>query len=230
VRYVLDHKHAHITLISDKGYSRRAQKQLEKIYTLLEDYLSEDPFFAVSYEPVKPKRTAPEVAHVMADAAEKAGVGPMAAVAGTIAEYLGKYILAEGAREVVVENGGDIFLKLNSKRKIGIHAGESPFSNKLALLVKPQETPLGVCTSAGTVGHSVSLGEADAVVAVAKSTPLADAAATAIGNEVKGKNGAKKGIKKAKSIRGLSGVIIIKGRELATWGKLPEIVGADFTL
>jgi ApbE superfamily uncharacterized protein (UPF0280 family) len=230
VRYVLDHKHAHIIVISDRDYSKRAQKKLVEVYSTLEGYIIQNPFFGISYEPVEVSPKAPEVARIMAEAGMKAGVGPMAAVAGAIAETLGRFLNAEGAGEIVVENGGDIFLQLKSKRKIGIHAGRSPFSNKLALHVKPEETPLGVCTSAATVGHSVSLGEADAVVAVAKSTPLADAAATAIGNEVKGKNGVKKGIKKAKSIPDLAGVIIIRGDELATWGKLPEIVGTDFNL
>ncbi|MFH1788746.1 MAG: UPF0280 family protein, partial [Candidatus Altiarchaeota archaeon] len=205
-------------------------EELVRAYSLVEDYISKNSFFGLTYEPCFVGADAPEIVRVMASAAVAAGTGPMAAVAGSIAEHLGKFILAGGASWVVVENGGDIYLRLSSEKTVGVYAGESPFSGKLAFNVKPGETPLGVCTSAASVGHSVSLGDADAVVAVAKSTPLADAAATAIGNEVKGGDAVKKGLLKAGNIPGLSGVLIIKGGELATWGSLPALLGADFRI
>ncbi len=129
------------------------------------------------------------IVKTMAEAAEKAGVGPMAAVAGAIAEYVGRELLPF-SREVIVENGGDIFLKTQKTRSIGIYAGESsPFTGKLALRIEPKDTPLGICTSAGTVGHSLSFGKCDAAILVSPSASLADAAATAVGNLIQSADG-----------------------------------------
>ena len=119
----------------------------------------------------------------MSESAEKVGVGPMASVAGAIAEFVGNELSAYSA-EVIVENGGDIYLKSLEKRIIGVYAGESPLTGKLGLEIDGEDTPLGVCTSSGTVGHSLSFGKADAVIVLSKSATLADAAATAIGNLV----------------------------------------------
>ena len=150
----------------------------------LEDYIQRHPGFSVAMTPYPVKDNAPSIVREMAEAAEKVGVGPMAAVAGAIAERVGRALL-EFSPETIVENGGDIFLKSRKKRTVGIYAGKSPFSDRLALEFKPSETPLGICTSSGTVGHSLSLGKADAVIVLAPCTALADAAATAIGNLIK---------------------------------------------
>ena len=117
-----------------------------------------------------------------------------------------------------MENGGDIFLKTSKKRLLGIYAGQSPFTGKIALEVKSAETPLGVCTSSATVGHSLSLGNADAVIALSPSTPLADAVATAIGNVVRDAADIPGAIEKAQSIRRLHGIIIIKDDKIGVWG------------
>jgi hypothetical protein len=155
----------------------------------------------------------------MAEAARKAKVGPMAAVAGAIAKFVGLELLAF-SEEVIVENGGDIFLKIKQNRKVGIYAGTSPFSEKIALEVAAREKPFSVCTSSGTVGHSFSFGKADAVVVIAENASLADAAATAIGNVVKEISDIEQGLKVAKTIRGLDGVLIIKGDHLGALGKV----------
>jgi ApbE superfamily uncharacterized protein (UPF0280 family) len=155
----------------------------------------------------------------MADSAAEAGVGPMAAVAGAIAEFVGNGLL-EFSPEIIVENGGDVFLKSLKNRIVSIYAGESPLSEKIGLEIQPEETPLGICTSSGTVGHSLSYGQADAVVAVSKSTPLADAAATAIANLISKPDDIPKGIEFAESIRGLKGTVIIKGDRMGVWGDI----------
>jgi hypothetical protein len=143
----------------------------------------------------------------------------MAAVAGAIAEFVGKELL-EASPEVIVENGGDIFLQSQKDRTIGIYAGQSPLTGRAGLDIKGKDTPLGVCTSSGTVGPSLSLGKADAVIALSKSTALADAAATAIGNIIKNADDIPRGIERAISIKGLSGVIIIKDDKIGFWGKV----------
>jgi hypothetical protein len=143
----------------------------------------------------------------------------MAAVAGAIAEAVGKDLLAHTI-EVIVENGGDIFMKILRPRLVGVYAGESPFTGKIALEIRPEETPLGVCTSSGTVGHSLSLGAADAVIVVSSSTALADAAATAIGNRVSTVDDIDVAIGQAQTIDGLAGVVVIKEDRMGMWGNV----------
>lgn len=184
----------------------------------LEEFISKYPVFLKSFTPVEIPESAPEIVRSMADAAKLAGVGPMAAVAGAIAEYVGRDLLKH-SDEVIIENGGDIFIKTKVDRKVGIYAGESPISNKLAVLVRPEDTPLGICTSSGTVGHSTSFGSADAVVVISKNTPLADATATKIGNIIHSKDDIKEAIQFARSLPGVEGVIIIADGSLGGWGK-----------
>jgi ApbE superfamily uncharacterized protein (UPF0280 family) len=198
--------------------TRKAQKLVLKYRKQLESYIERHPEFLTSLEPLA-VTDAPRIVTEMAEAAKKTGVGPMAAVAGAIAEFVGKELL-ELSPEVIVENGGDIFLKSSSDRLIGIYAGKSPLTGKVGLEIKGKDTPLGVCTSSGTVGHSLSLGKADAVIALSKSTALADAAATAIGNIIKSADDIPRGIERAISIKGLNGVIIIKDDRIGFWGKV----------
>lgn len=184
----------------------------------LEVFIATHPVFLKSFVPIEVPDSAPDIAKSMAEAAKTADVGPMAAVAGAIAEYVGRDLL-NYCDEVIIENGGDIFIKTNVERKLGIYAGDSPLSNKLAVLIKPEDSPLGICTSSGTVGHSVSFGRADAVVVFSKNTSLADAAATKIGNLVRSKDDINEAIKFAQSLPGVEGVIIVIGDGLGGWGK-----------
>jgi ApbE superfamily uncharacterized protein (UPF0280 family) len=198
---------------------RKAYRLVEKYRARLEKYIGARPRFASSLEPVPVPGNAPSIVKDMAEAGRKAGVGPMAAVAGAIAECVGRELL-EYSPEVIVENGGDIFLKILSKRTVGIFAGDSPLTGKLGLEIEAGETPLGVCTSSGTVGHSLSFGKADAVIALAASAALADAAATAIGNRVSSPDDVSAAIEFAGQIPGLRGVVIIIGEELGAWGQV----------
>lgn len=159
--------------------------ELVKLRMQLEDYILENPSFAASFTPVLPQLGAPDIIVQMCHAAGNAGTGPMAAVAGVFSEYLGKKILEKfDIKELVVENGGDIFLKLQSNMVVAVYAGYSPLSGKIGIEIPAADTPMGICTSAGTVGPSVSFGKADAVMVACRNTALADALATAIGNNV----------------------------------------------
>ena len=142
--------------------------------------IGDRPRFRTSLEPLRAHGTETPLVHEMLEAGRLAGVGPMAAVAGAIAEYVGR-ALAPRSRELVVENGGDVFLLGEKPRSVAVLAGDSPLSGLLAVSVVPG-AGLGVCTSAGTVGHSLSLGRADAALVIADSCALADAAATRLGN------------------------------------------------
>jgi len=185
----------------------------------LESYIGRHPLFLTTLDPYRAEADAPAIVKEMARVSQLTGVGPMAAVAGAIAEAVGRDLLAFSP-EVIVENGGDIFLKTSRKRLVGIYAGQSSFTRKIALEITPRETPLGVCTSSGTVGHSLSLGSADAVIVLSPSTALADAAATAVGNSVKAAGDIPQAIERARSIEGLRGLIVIVGEQMGVWGKV----------
>jgi ApbE superfamily uncharacterized protein (UPF0280 family) len=185
----------------------------------VERYIGTHPLFATTLEPLAVEKDAPPLVREMAEAARRAGVGPMAAVAGAIAESVGRELLPF-SDDIIVENGGDIFIKTTRERVIGVYAGESELTGKIAFAIRPEDTPLGICTSSGSVGHSVSFGKADAVTAVSPSTALADAAATAIGNRVNSAEDIPGAIAFAQSIRGLSGIAIIKRDKLGIWGQI----------
>lgn len=185
----------------------------------LEEYIAVDPVFRTTFSPHILRQDAPPIARAMNEAAWQAGVGPMAAVAGAMAEFIGRELLS-AVCEVIVENGGDIFLVTRVPRTIGIFAGTSPFSNRLGLEIQPDTTPVGVCTSSGTVGPSFSFGQADAAVLIAKSAALADAAATAVGNVVQTKADVQKAVELAQTIPGVLGAVVIKDDQLAAWGQV----------
>ena len=198
---------------------RKAYKLVLKYRETLERYIERHPAFLTSLEPIPVDEDAPHIVREMSEATAKVGVGPMASVAGAIAEFAGNELLAFSP-EIIVENGGDIYLKSLDKRIIGIYAGESPLTGKIGLEIEGEDTPLGICTSSGTVGHSLSYGKADAVVVVSPSATLADAVATAIGNLTKQPSDIPTGIEFAQGIEGLKGVIIIQGDDMGLWGKV----------
>jgi ApbE superfamily uncharacterized protein (UPF0280 family) len=202
------------------GLEARARESVLNHREELEGYIRANPAFYSSLEPVKAEEEAPAIVRAMAGAASEARVGPMAAVAGAIAEFVGRD-LAAPAGEVIVENGGDIFLRTLKKRVIGIYAGDhSPFTGKLAIEVAPAAGGIGVCTSSGTVSHSLSFGRADAVTVISDSAALADAAATAVGNAVKAAGDIALAITRARSIKGVKGVLIIVGDKMGSWGEI----------
>ena len=198
---------------------KEALQSIRKHRRPLEDYIRKHPSFLHTLKPYPVGDDAPEIVLEMERAASIAGVGPMAAVAGAIAEAVGRDLLGYSS-EIIVENGGDIFMKSLKKRHIGIFAGDSPFTGKIALEVEPGDTPLGICTSSGTVGHSLSFGAADAVVAISSSTALADAAATAIGNRITDAEDIDVEIERSGQQYGLTGLVIIKDDRIGLWGRV----------
>jgi ApbE superfamily uncharacterized protein (UPF0280 family) len=204
---------------ASSNLERKARRLVIKYRSMLESYIKSHPIFLTSLEPLPIPEDAPQIVTQMAQAARNAGVGPMAAVAGAIAEFVGRELL-EFSPEIIVENGGDIYLKSQKRRTIGIYAGKSSLTGKIGVEINAQDTPMGICTSSGTVGHSLSFGKADAVVVLARSAILADAAATAIGNAVAQAEDIEYGIELAKSIKELNGLIIIKDDNLGIWGEI----------
>ncbi|HJX03085.1 MAG TPA: UPF0280 family protein [Dehalococcoidia bacterium] len=203
-----------------KQLKAAALQSIKKHRRLLEKYIREHPLFLGALQPQEVEEDAPPIIREMAEAGRRAGVGPMAAVAGALAEAVGRDLL-ELSPEVIVENGGDIFLSILRERQVGIYAGESsPFTAKLGLSIPAQNTPLGICTSSGTVGHSLSFGCADAVIVLACPAALADAAATAIGNNIKEAADIDAEIEGAGRRYGISGLVIIKGEKIGIWGDI----------
>ncbi len=202
-----------------KNLRLKALKSVEKHRDAIERYIEQNPAFLTSLKPIAVQNDAPLIVKEMARAAETVSIGPMSAVAGAIAEAVGKELLPFSS-EVIVENGGDIFLRTNKERIVGIYAGNSPLSGRIALEIEPGETPLGICTSSGTVGHSFSMGKADAVVVLAPSAALADAVATATGNLVKEVSDIEKGLEFAQKVETLIGIVIIKDDKMGAWGKV----------
>ena len=204
---------------ASSDFSDQALEIVKRCRAGLEDYITRHPLFAVTLAPIGVEDCAPALVREMAAAAQAAGVGPMAAVAGAIAREVGTGLLPF-SEEVIVENGGDIYVRSSRPRLVGLYAGESPLTGKVAFLIQPEDTPLGICTSSGTVGHSLSFGLADAAAAFSPSAALADAAATAIGNRVRTAEDIPGAIAFAQSVPGLTGVAIVKGDVLGVWGKV----------
>lgn len=189
----------------------------------IESYIEEDPGFKGALEPYRVPRSAPPIVREMSLAAEKARVGPMAAVAGAIAEMVGKDILNGGfdrLDEVIIENGGDLYLACRRARNIAIFAGESPLSMRIGVEVVPGETPMGICTSSGKVGHSLSFGNADAAVVLSPSATLADACATALGNALKSPEDIEPALEDIGCIGGVTGAVAIMGDRVGIWGNV----------
>jgi uncharacterized protein len=211
-------KETDLAIYASKNLEKQARAAVLTCRRELEDHIKHDPWFYSSLEPVDVEMGSPEIVKAMAVAGRNAGVGPMAAIAGAVAEFVGREI-GRFSDEIIVENGGDIFLRTAKKRVLGIYAGEnSPFTGKLALEVGPAKEGLGVCTSSGTVSHSLSFGKSDAIVIIAKDAALADAVATATGNILKRPEDIAKGIDFAKSIEGVTGVVAIMKDKLGSWG------------
>lgn len=188
----------------------------------IEAYIKRYPEFVQALKPWHVKGPAPIIINEMAAAGVMAGVGPMAAVAGAIAEHVGIDLLLH-TEEVIVENGGDIFFKTSDPVTIGIYAGTSQLSMRIGLRIDSREKPFSVCTSSGTIGHSLSLGKADAVCVISDSCSLADAAATSICNKIKTKAHIQPAIDFGKIIEGVNGIFVIMDDEIGLWGEL-EVV------
>ena len=212
-------KESVLSIQAKKKLTSEATKLLLKKRELIERYIRINPNFQSSLAPVKQNKNAPLIIQKMINAGKEMGVGPMASVAGAIAQEvaIGLY---KYSNEIIVENGGDIFLKSNSSRYIGIDAGKSVLNKKLALLIEPAPYGISVCTSSGTVGHSLSFGKADAAIIISSSAYLADAAATAICNIIQKEVDLTRGIELAQSIEGILGALVIKGDKMSAWGKI----------
>jgi uncharacterized protein len=228
-RHHFEYRDTIVTVISDPVYFAEAERSLRRSRDVLEAYLATDPVYRETHRPYAPREDSDVLVRRMALEARRAGVGPMAAVAGAFAEACVADLAAAGAREAVVDNGGDIALWIRGPIRVGIYAGESPIS-RLAFDVEPRPGVFGICTSSGTVGPSFSYGRADAAVVVSANPTLADAAATALGNRVRTAADLESCFDFLNGLDEIEGALVILGDKMAMWGTLPPLVRSDVKL
>ncbi len=220
VRFEVAVEETDLLIWAARDLSFEARDIVRRYRRELEDFIARQPRFRTSLAPYPVSDGAPDIVRAMAAAAERVGVGPMAAVAGAVAEFVGRDLARLDSPEVIVENGGDIWLASARERRIGIFAGESPFSGKLALRVPPLSEGLGICTSSATVGPSLSFGRADAAVVLAPSAALADAAASALGNRVKKPGDIEAALEWAAGVGEITGCLVVLGEHLGIRGDI----------
>ena len=220
----------------EKRHIEIAKDEIKQQRKELERFVRWHPYFLVTLERYHVdegevdgarEEEMPQIVQRMIESTSKFSIGPMAAVAGTIAEFAVEAMRDAGATYAMVDNGGDIALINDREVLVGIYAGESTFSNKIALRIKPSSALTGICTSSGTVGHSISFGIADAATVISNRASLSDAAATALGNAVTDAHAIKEAFRAINHVPDIEGALIISKDTLATWGKLPEIVKTD---
>jgi ApbE superfamily uncharacterized protein (UPF0280 family) len=204
---------------AEYNLKKQAEESIRKCRQQVEEYIRKQPVFLHSLEPVEPLPGAPEIINHMCRASAACGVGPMAAIAGAVSFYVAADLIRYTS-ELVVENGGDIYIAGKRERVVGIYAGKSALSDKIGVKISPDTLPVSICTSSGTVGHSLSFGSADAAVVLSKDACLADAAATAAGNMVRSRNDIEKALNTLKMIQDITGVIIIIGEDIGVWGDI----------
>ena len=212
-------KETDLMVLAARDFTNSVREAVVKERQQLEDYIEAHPDFVKTLAPWPEDPFAPGLVREMIAAGKKTGVGPMAAVAGAIAERVGRALMPSSP-EVIVENGGDIFLRISRPATVALFAGKSPLSQKVGLKIEPLLGPLGVCTSSGTVGHSLSFGRADAACVLAPSAALADACATALGNRVPDAGAIDAALEWVAEVPGILGAVVIVGDKLGAWGQV----------
>ncbi len=229
-------KESDITIISESEEAiKRAKEELSHQRKILEHYISENSEFLKSFKPVK-VNTNLEIIQIMADASEICDVGPMATVAGALADLMVKAMKRKDeaikpSENALVENGGEIIVDSKIPFKIGLFAGENLLNFNLGFLIKKQNCPIGIGTSSATIGHAISFGEADAVTIFAKNATIADGAATRVANQVKGKDiekSIKKGLDIVDDLEGVKGAFISRENKVGQTGVIPKLIKIDY--
>ncbi len=202
---------------ADINLHDKAYEVLKTVRKELEEYILKHDEFLHSLSPVTLHGDQPEISAAMCRASASVGVGPMAAVAGAIAEKVGRELL-NYSEEVIVENGGDLWMKLNKSAVIGIYVNNVYFKDNIGIRINPSDTPCSVCTSTSRLGHSLSFGKADSVTIIADTGALADAAATAVCNMVQDEDDIKNSMEFGMSIQGVRGCLVVFRDKLAIQG------------
>jgi len=228
VRRIIEETDVLIKSDSEKAIEK-ALKSIEENRKLLKAYLKNHPLTLYSLTPISIDLDAPEIVKRMIESSSKAYVGPMASVAGALADLALEEMVKEGAEVALIENGGEIAVNSKIDINVAVHAGSSPLSKKFGFKISYGDCPLGIGTSSSKSPRALSFGDADSVTVIAENASIADAAATAICNVVKGEDEEtiQKSLSLAKKIDGVKGVIIIKGNYVGLWGKIPKLININ---
>jgi ApbE superfamily uncharacterized protein (UPF0280 family) len=224
-REAYSYKDSSCNIVADKESGIQTAKDSIKLYrTQLEEFILAHPKFQYTLKPFPvPKK--PLVAKLMAEAAEKADVGPMAAVAGVLADLAVADMVADGCKVAVVEDGGEISAVSDEPVDVAVGMGDTPLSNRFGFRLT--EFPVGLATSSGVFSHALSFGDAEVATIFCDNAGLADAAATAVCNVVKSENAKEAiqiGLGKALAIQGVQGAMIIYKGFVGTAGEIPQII------
>ena len=218
----------HIRLTTDLN-NQRLKKYIYNIRFDLKTYIRKNKLFQLSLEPIKVNEdNLPAIIQKMYSSSDICDVGPMACVAGTISELSLDYLIENDSKYSIVENGGDIALINDSTVLCGIYSNNEILGNDIAFKLNARKKPLGICTSSGKIGHSISFGKSDSVTVISKSPSVADGLATRIANEVNGKNSEEKvsnALETAENYREyFEGILLISENNIGTIGRLPKII------
>lgn len=222
VKFTVSVKETDLQIQAKRNLFKEAQKAILTHRKAIEKYIKKNPDFQTSLKPLPQNNSAPSIIKEMLHASSLAEVGPMACVAGVISEYVLKDLLKYSS-QVIIENGGDLSMRTNSPTTIGLYAGKSLLNMKIGIKLPPSPAPVSVCTSSGTIGHSLSLGCSDAVCVVADNGALADAAATSIGNKVTSEASIQTALDFGRKIPDIRGIVIIINDKAGFWGDI-EII------
>lgn len=225
-------KESSILFKSDKRSAIDAAISAIRVHRMeLETYIIHRPEFRYTLNPIQVEDNLPRIVKLMAQSTYPFDVGPMAAVAGVLADLAVEAMLSVGARVAIVENGGEISAVSYEAFTIALHAGGGALSNKLGFQIDPSECPIGIATSSATVSHALSFGQADAATVFADTAGVADGAATAICNLVRGSDveaSVQGGLEYARKFSGLiRGAIVVRGKFIGSVGKIPRLVNVE---
>lgn len=222
------YKESRIKILTDKiELITVARDELVKQRTLLEKYIEKNKTFETSFAPLDIRTSAPQIVKTMSKAGRIAAVGPMASVAGTIAELLCKKLIFCGAKTAMVENGGDIYTITETPLKVGLFITKNPLTGKIAFELDKKDTPISICSSSSIMGHSRSLGNCDLATVLSKDGSIADAAATALCNRIKKEGDISPSLNWVVNLKGVEGALVIKNEKIGMLGKLPKLIRTD---
>jgi ApbE superfamily uncharacterized protein (UPF0280 family) len=214
------------TVAAGREFIGPAAKSIKSTRMHIERQIRKDPFFLTTLEPYDPEPGSPRPIFRMCEAAKAAGVGPMAAVAGVVAQEAMEAMAESGCVHGWVDNGGDI--SLLAQEPVTVEVFTEPGSSRaVALEVDPSPSITAICTSSGRLGHSISFGDSDASVVIAKDAVLADALATAIGNRVKDTRSIKSCFDDFKDLPGFVAGLVLRDGDATMFGKVPKIVEVE---
>lgn len=217
------YKYSDLFVSCDKDIGLKLERLIREVYNLLESFIREEQSFQKSLSPIKIRQQFPPLIKKMCRKAAIFNVGPMAAVAGAVCDYIAVE-LDKHCHRLIIENGGDVFIKSNKDVDVGVYLKNKSFKNKIYLKIKAKYTPCGICSSSGSFGHSLSMGKSDLVMVLSKSTISADAAATAIANKIIKPADIDNTIGYYKKIKDVNGILIVKDERLGIWGNI-ELIG-----